>query len=108
MTTATLDSWHGWQLMIGGAIGHDFIGPLTLTLINQAGGLSPSFTPIFSQTSINSMRFDPSRYPSRIMQKALHNRLLWTIPIYLPGAGCYTIRADWPGGSHLIYLVAGR
>lgn len=107
MTSTTLNSWHGWRILIGGTIGKQFIGPLTLTLDSQSGP-APTFTPTFSPSPVYSMGFDPGNYPSRIMQKALHNRLLWTIPIYLPGAGCYTIKADWPGGSHTISLVAGQ
>jgi hypothetical protein len=32
----------------------------------------------------------------------------WNGTVYLPGAGCYTLKASWPGGGWMATFAAGR
>jgi hypothetical protein len=33
---------------------------------------------------------------------------IWFDVLYLPGAGCYTLQASWPGGGWIVNFAAGR
>lgn len=108
MTSSNLNSWKGWQLLIGILMKRGFTGPVTLTISNQSFGPSPSFHGLLDEPPITSLIVDLRKVPAYVAQSALRSRIIWSIPLYLPGAGCYTIQTQWPGGAHNLTISAGQ
>ena len=58
----------------------------------------------------------PRSPPSRLIRSRIRGSLgatdgaskWWNGALYLPGAGCYTLRASWPGGGWTATFAAGR
>lgn len=108
MTSSNLNTWKGWQLLIGILMKRGFTGPVTLTISNQSSGPSPSFHGLLDEPPITSLIVDLRKVPAYVAQSALRSRIIWSVPLYLPGAGCYTIQTQWPGGTHSLTISAGQ
>ena len=50
---------------------------------------------------------DPAN-PSVPAGGASDNEVFWYGYVFLPGAGCYTISASWPGGGWQALVSAGQ
>lgn len=77
-----------------------YAGPVTVT------GNGPGGSLLFTQdgqTAMTSLTLD-TRTPASV----LNGWGDWETYIYLPGPGCYDVRASWPGGGWRLTFSAGR
>ena len=100
----------GWAASIPLEIQSDYTGPITFTGGSQSDssplvfgfGLDPGQAQLFSITLSNQQ---PVISPNRLFKTG---RTAWNITIYVPAAGCYFLKATWPGGRWIINFAAGQ
>ena len=100
----------GWVASITLEIQSDYTGSITFSGGSQRNslplvfgfGLDPGQTQLFSITLSTQQ---PLVSPNRIFKA---RRTAWNITIYVPAAGCYFLKATWPGGHWIINFAAGQ
>lgn len=98
----------GWPIQVMVLIKFGFIQPIILTGRDLRTGyslwLSPDANnPGSSAEATPTATIDPSQLPS-----STGHWHIWFGVLYLPGAGCDTLRASWPTGGWTINFAAGR
>ena len=100
----------GWAASITLEIQSDYTGPITFTGGSQSDssplvfgfGLDPGQAQLFSITLSTQQ---PVISPNRLFKA---RRTAWNITLYVPAAGCYFLKATWPGGRWIINFAAGQ
>jgi len=111
--------WHapytryGWPAPIGLVLQSGFTGPVTLSGYDPRTGNPLWFGFIVAgnwgapERILPTYLLDPAKPPVPA-GGATDTEVFWYGYIFLPGAGCYTISASWPGGGWQVTVSAGR
>lgn len=110
LPVSSFPSAFGWAASITLEIQSDYTGPVTFTGGSQSDssplvfgfGLDPGQAQLFSITLSTQQ---PVISPDRLFKT---RRTAWNITIYVPAAGCYFLKATWPGGRWIINFAAGQ
>ena len=97
ITLEIQSSYTGLITLSGGSRSNDL--PLVLGF-----GLDPSQGQLFSIALGTQQPVISPGPPSTFKAR----RTAWNITIYVPAAGCYFLRATWPGGGWIINFAAGQ
>lgn len=106
---------YGWPAPIGLVLRSDFAGPVTLSGWNQRDGHPLWFGFIEAgvwgapQRVVPTYVLDPA-HPAVPAggSTSTEAETFWYGYVFLPGAGCYTLAAAWPGGGWQVTISAGR
>jgi hypothetical protein len=101
----------GWPIQIMVLAKTDFAQTVTITGRDLRTGYSLWFSPdsnnpgaIAEAAPIATIDFSASTGPST----SDGQWKIWFGVLYLPGAGCYTLQANWPGDGWVVNFAAGR
>jgi hypothetical protein len=100
---------YGWPVLVQVLVASGFTQAITVTgndlhtgyPLWLAPGPNPvpaAAAPIFTTTP---------RQPEGSVGDAQQSWNIWFGALYLPGAGCYTLQASWPGGGWTVHFAAG-
>ena len=97
---------YGWLWKIIWEVGPKFTRIITLHGTNLSTGTSLLFQ-IDQDPLTTSPLLNPS-YPGHLHAAFGEDWVEWGSYVFLPGPGCYSMEARWPGGSWLLYFAAGN
>jgi hypothetical protein len=96
---------YGWAWKIIWEVGPKFTHTVTLHGTNVRTSTSLLFQVDDSPTT--SPVLDPG-YPGHLHAAFGDDWAEWGSYVFLPGTGCYSMEAMWPGGHWLVYFAAGN
>lgn len=103
---------HGWPLHVQVYIKANLTQTITLTGHDLQTGYSLWFShdtndPYAVSDGAPVITIDASDYGS-VSKTSDRQWKFWVGVLYLPGAGCYALHANWPGGGWVANFAAGR
>jgi hypothetical protein len=98
----------GWPIQVQVLIKQGFTQTVTLTGHDLRTGYNLWFSadannPGSVEEAAPLATIDPSQPMGGVGEFSI-----WFDVLYLPGAGCYTLQASWPGGGWIVNFAAGR
>ena len=105
-------TYAGWPIWVEVLAGSDFAQTVTLTGRDLRTGYSLWFSPDSNKPDATAeaapvVTIDFSASTPDIATSDAQWKT-WFGIIYLPGAGCYTLQANWPGDGWVVNFAAGR
>jgi len=98
---------YGWPWKVIWRVSTRYTQPVQLH-----GGSLRTGTPLWFQIgepASTTPILDPRPDEQQIAQSGNPTEFVeWKSYLYIPGAGCYYVEADWPGGSWRVTFAAGR
>jgi hypothetical protein len=97
---------YGWYWKIIWEVGPHFLSMITLRGENARTG-APIWFHLLNGPIATSAVLDP-QHPNHPVPAAGEGYAEWGSAIFIPVAGCYQIKATWPGGQWSFPFAAGR
>jgi hypothetical protein len=104
----SLTAWKGWEVPLQVEMKWNAVLPVTLTFGNTSNSITPLFADPSTGMLLPMMSFNP-RFAAQSAGQGPHIQRIrvWDVNAYFPGAGCYTLTADWHSGQWQIPFSAG-
>ncbi len=98
----------GWTATILFEAPKDYPNPITLKAADIHSGSSLLFQLDSTRDPLPFLTLDPSQPTINQGNSADAPVVSWSVTLYFPAAGCYSLMASWPGGHWEINFSAGQ
>lgn len=99
---------YGWPTLIQLMVKQNFTQPVTLSGNNAGSGPTIFFGFYPGERPLDSIILGTQQSVINPIQHEPGQKATWIVTMFLFGAGCYYLKAQWPGGSWTIHFAAGR
>ncbi|GAC1346488.1 MAG: hypothetical protein NVSMB27_10190 [Ktedonobacteraceae bacterium] len=108
VSVAAYPATFGWTASILIEIPTDFTDSITLDDGDQHSGLPILFQVDSSQDPSANLTLDPKDLRTTPSNSSTDQSIAWSVALYFPAAGCYSLDASWPSGHWQVNFSAGR
>ncbi len=98
----------GWTASILFSVPTGYTSPIRLNGADTHTGSPLLFQLEAAQDPLAFLTLDPSQPASNQGSSAANPGASWSVTMYFPAAGCYSLTASWPGGHWAINFAAGQ
>ncbi|HYT34826.1 MAG TPA: hypothetical protein VEL69_07305 [Ktedonobacteraceae bacterium] len=98
----------GWTASILFSEPTGYTSPITLNGADIHTGSPLLFQLDAAQDPLAFLTLDPAQPASNQGNSAANAGASWSVTMYFPAAGCYSLTASWPGGHWAINFAAGQ